>query len=480
MTLLRHLSGYAPVKIAATLAAFGGIYAFTRLLGPEEYGRYALMFSVMALVHLLTLTWVEAASYRFGGEVEDEKQLQNHFRTALTLLGLSLILATIFGLSLFWMARDHPNYQAFLPYIALLLPLNTIIKIAMEAHRARLEVRRFAMSATAKIVIGFAAGVSLAWQTGLGAVAPFAGLLCGAAIIMLFEGRWVISEGLKGQTDRDQLQAWARYGFPVAFALGLDVLLSSADRFLIAYFMDEAAVGAYAAGYGIADKTGFFLFSWIAIALSPLIMSAYEQEDRLLLDRYFRQFADLLVLIGLPVATGLALVASPLADAMIGEALRDDAKTIIPWVAFAGLLNGFVAIYFTESFNLTKRTKRRAWLMVPPLLINLALNVVLIPKYGLSGAVATTVLSYALALVLMMIAERQLIGLPIPLGTLAKSVFACGLMLPITRIETGLGPWVDLFAMAVTGASIYAIAILALNAGGVRDLLQNWLRRSEA
>ena len=48
MKLLRHLAGYLPVQIASGIAAFGGVYVFTRLLGPEEYGRYALMLSVIA------------------------------------------------------------------------------------------------------------------------------------------------------------------------------------------------------------------------------------------------------------------------------------------------------------------------------------------------------------------------------------------------------------------------------------------------
>ena len=73
MKLLRHLAGYLPVNIASGIAAFGGVYVFTRLLGPEEYGRYALMFSVMTLVHLLSLTAAESAAFRFAGKLKRKK-----------------------------------------------------------------------------------------------------------------------------------------------------------------------------------------------------------------------------------------------------------------------------------------------------------------------------------------------------------------------------------------------------------------------
>ena len=45
MKLLRHLAGYLPVQVANGIAAFGGVFVYTRLLDPDEYGRYALMFS---------------------------------------------------------------------------------------------------------------------------------------------------------------------------------------------------------------------------------------------------------------------------------------------------------------------------------------------------------------------------------------------------------------------------------------------------
>ncbi|MEL6757449.1 MAG: oligosaccharide flippase family protein, partial [Pseudomonadota bacterium] len=95
MKLLRHLAGYLPVKIASGIAAFGGVYVYTRLLGPEDYGRYALMFSVMTLVHMLSLTSAEAAAFRFAGEAREKNQLPDHFRTTLSLTFRSLAIAAV-------------------------------------------------------------------------------------------------------------------------------------------------------------------------------------------------------------------------------------------------------------------------------------------------------------------------------------------------------------------------------------------------
>ena len=70
MQLIKHLTGYLPVSLAHGLVGFGGVYVFTRLLGPEDFGRYALMFSVMVLIHTVTVTWAEASSYRFAATAQ--------------------------------------------------------------------------------------------------------------------------------------------------------------------------------------------------------------------------------------------------------------------------------------------------------------------------------------------------------------------------------------------------------------------------
>ena len=136
MKLLRHLAGYLPVNIASGIAAFGGVYVFTRLLGPEEYGRYALMLSAMALIHTLSLTPAEAAAYRFAGEAEAKRKLPDHFRTVLSLTFRSLVLTAGLIAVLALCLGRLPEYLKILPWIAVLTPMNSYLQMALEAHRA--------------------------------------------------------------------------------------------------------------------------------------------------------------------------------------------------------------------------------------------------------------------------------------------------------------------------------------------------------
>jgi O-antigen/teichoic acid export membrane protein len=61
----RGVWGYLPANIVQGVVGFLAIILFTRLLSPEDFGRYALAFSVMTLAHVAVFSWLEAAMARF-------------------------------------------------------------------------------------------------------------------------------------------------------------------------------------------------------------------------------------------------------------------------------------------------------------------------------------------------------------------------------------------------------------------------------
>ena len=255
----------------------------------------------------------------------------------------------------------------------------------------------------------------------------------------------------------------------------LDLILSAADRFLIALFLGEAAVGEYAAGYGVADKSVLLICAWAAMAASPLVMAAYERGGAEAAAEESRGLIRTLLLIGVPAATGLALVATPLSEALIGEAVRDGAREIIPWIAFAGLLNGLIIHYYSEVFNLAHRTGELALLMLIPAGANIVLNLILIPQLGLFGAVLATLLSYGLGLAVLAMVGRRLVPLPMPLLDLAKIAIAALAMCPVIWSLPTWGSWPELLLKAALGGLTYGVVAFALDAGGARGFVSERL-----
>ncbi|MEM9739391.1 MAG: polysaccharide biosynthesis C-terminal domain-containing protein [Pseudomonadota bacterium] len=471
MSLLQHLTGYAPARLAHALAAFGGVYVFTRLLGAEEYGRYALLVSLLAMVHTASVTWAEAAAYRFAGAARGAGKTADHYAGALRLVGLSG-LGGLMVLAMLWIVlRQIPGYGPAIPVLGALLITGCLVQLAQETHRAEMRVERYSLNEVVHILGGFALGSAVAWQLDFGAVSPLIGLLTARSVVAVREGIWLARAAKGGRASLHESQAWFAYGAPVAAALVLDIVLSASDRFLIAAFLGEAAVGAYAAGYGVADKTVLMLCAWPAIAASPLLMARFEAAGATAAGKSAKALITTVLLTALPAATGLALVAQPLSEAMIGTALRDQAAAIIPWIAFAGLLNGLLVYVASEPFQLTRRTGLRAGLMLVPAILNIGLNLVLLPLLGMMGAVYATVISYGVGLVLLAAIGNRLVQLDWPFGEAIKIALACVAMAPAVWVVPNIGGWPQLAFEAAAGGAVYAFTTFMLDAGGVRDFV---------
>ena len=103
-----------------------------------------------------------------------------------------------------------------------------------------------------------------------------------------------------------------------------------------------------------------------------------------------------------------------------------------------------------------------------PALANLALNLLLIPRLGLMGAVWATTISYGLGLAASILLGRRRIPLPLPLGTLWRSGAACLAMTFVVVLIPAYGGLLELAVKATAGAAVYGAVAFGLDAGGAR------------
>ena len=148
----------------------------------------------------------------------------------------------------------------------------------------------------------------------------------------------------------------------------------------------------------------------------------------------------------------------------------------MPWIAFAGVMNGFITYYAQRAFILSRNTGVLAMTMVAPVLINVGLNLYMIPLYGLKGAVWATLVAYGAGLVLSLIIARRYFPLPLPLKALIQCTFAClvmaGIVLALPSAVDSLPDVAELLIKAGVGAVVYGFVAFAINASNCRDLIK--------
>jgi O-antigen/teichoic acid export membrane protein len=458
----RGVMGYLPVQIVQALAGFGAVIAFTRLLSPESYGQYALAYSVATLSQTVFLTWNEAATGRFTAAETAGAGLASHMRTLHRAVWVMVAVVLAVSAPLLLVLPLDPALKLAIGAGVLAFALKSALRLVMERMRATGDVRGFA---TIDILVtggGFLAGMALA-LAGWGAVAPLAGygILVAACLAWFWPGEVRRARG--GVVDSARLRRNIGYGVPVALALVASLALATADRFLIATFLDHASVGAYHAGYSVGNRLLDILFVWLSLAGGPALVAALERGGPEALTRAAREQGELLIWLALPATTGLALVSGPLIGILVGEDLRAQAAAVTPWIAVAAFFAGLHTHYFGQAFTLGRRTGLLVGVVAAPALLSIALNILLVPRFGLIGAAWATTISYVLGALLSAVLGRKVLILPVPWTALARAGLASGIMAAAVVALPSPGGWLELLGKAGVGAVTYGGAMLILD-----------------
>jgi len=471
----RGVLGYLPVNVVQGVVGLLTIVLFTRVLDPTQYGVYALAFSVGSLTQTILLTWTEAAMARFLATRAEDGRLADHFATLYRLWIGAAVVVPLACVAVAVSPLHAPLKVAVIAALACAL-VNSLTKLALERRRAAGEVSSAALLTIIQNAGGFVLGLALAFA-GLGGAAPILGVGAISALCVALVLPGELKRLAGGKFDRALAHAYAAYGLPVALSLILALVLASTDRLLLGAFLDEATVGVYHAGYSLGSRTLDVVFIWLSMAGAPALISALERGGQAALSEAAHEQASFMTLLTLPAAVGLALVARPLADLMIGVDLRTGASHVTPWIAASGWLSGVTTHYLLHAFTLGRRTPLLIVSMSAPAIANVLLNLVLIPRMGLDGALWATTVSYGLGAVAAWILGRRHCPLPIPWAVLAKAGAACVAMALVVRLLPAPGGVLELVLKAGVGAAVYGVIVLGLDVGGLRGKLSGLIRR---
>ncbi len=184
-----------------------------------------------------------------------------------------------------------------------------------------------------------------------------------------------------------------KQSWPLIMASMVIMVYMKIDQIMIKNMLGDEANGNYAAAVRISE-TWYFIPMVICSSLFPAIINAKNRNDgsyQLRLQKLF----DLMVGIALAVAIGITFLGKPIILLLFGEAYTDsiDVLTIHIWAGIFVSL-GVASSMWLVNENLQKLSFYRT---AAGAVVNIILNFLLIPKYGITGAAFTTLLSQFVA-----------------------------------------------------------------------------------
>jgi O-antigen/teichoic acid export membrane protein len=342
-----------------------------------------------------------------------------------------------------------------------------------EQARATIQPRYYMGLQLTRAALTTGLGVAFI-KLGMGWWGPLLGMAVGNALpaFYAFGHDW---RGIRLGIDFNLLAAIARYGIPLSLTVGLTIVISNSDRYVIAYFLGKSAEGIYAAAADFTTQTLTLLMMAISLAILPLAMKAYEDHGPDAAREQMRHNATLLLAIGVPAVVGLMLLAGNVSHCFLGKDFRQEAARIMPIIAFGTFLAGYKAYHLDSAFQFVHRTIYQVWIVLIAAVVNVALNFLVVRRYGIIGAASASVVAYVVSMVLTASYGRKHFALPFPTREFLKVLAAsCAMAAALYLLRDYRGS-IALAGQVSAGGMVYGLVLIAFNFFDLRGVVLNRL-----
>ena len=278
----------------------------------------------------------------------------------------------------------------------------------------------------------------------------------GAFLLMFF---YLIKEFGFAIPTFSRMREYLRYSLPLIPATVSAWIVSSSDRYLIAYFLGVSYAGLYSPGYSIG--TVIFMFGTPVVAvLTPTISKLYEEDKSEEVKKYLSYSLKYFLLLAIPSVFGLTILSKQLLIILTTGEIANQGYLVVPFVALSALLYQIGGVY-GQILMLTKKTRIMGITSILAAVTNFILNLIFIPSFGIVGAAITTLIAYSLIAVIIIFSSLKYFTFDTDWLFLLKSISASILMsiaiLLVNPIQT-----LDVLVWVGIGAGMYVCVLFLL------------------
>ncbi len=194
------------------------------------------------------------------------------------------------------------------------------------------------------------------------------------------------------------------YGMPMLPLILLTPFLNFSDRYFLKIFCSIEDVGKYSIAYKFGMLINMFLVVPVQRSWGPQMFQVgieSKENEKIHHDiTFYYSFVGLFIFLGLSLFSERLLI-------IFSNVNYQSVSWIIPWISLAYFIGGF-RVFLQASASISDRTDLFIKIGIYSMISNLILNFILIKSFGITGAVASTVLSYFVLVILLFLASKSI------------------------------------------------------------------------
>lgn len=447
---------------------------FTRAMTVSDYGILSIVNAVMGLMKIFYELGVGASATRYYYECNNDEERTTLFSTLfIFMLTFAIVVSMLIVLFAEPLWNRFVKEVAFFPYVVMGLTtvsLGTIFVLARTLFRVQGRASAFVKISFLQTVLFVTVSIPAVVFLRLGAIGPLAaGIAVGTVFFPV--SVFFLRKYLRFRFSRKVLKKCLAFGIPDMPTQFGNVLLKTANQFLLEHYWSVALVGLYSVAFAVAN----ILFELIITAVHWAVQPFYYQMDKEESEEKAKEIFSYVAMINTTVILFLGLFAIFLGRELLvifASSKYADAEPAIVTLAVSAI---FQYLYFIPSRVLYLKKKT---IYLPPLLFlavacNIGLSVLFIPEYGIIGAAWATLLSFLVRTVITLIISQRVYYVPYDYLRISKAVLA---FLVVFYIKDYLPAWPIhlLIPLKLAILSLYPVLLLAFGFFEKRELRWLW------
>jgi O-antigen/teichoic acid export membrane protein len=370
---------------------------YSNLISTSEFGNYALLMSVYAIISVLYQFGMHGTLNKFYIEEYDEGRRKIIFSTLLNFIILFGVIFTVlfcltakpiseivFGStkysSLFILIFNSLLIETLCFYILLLLKTKELSRLAVTYSGTGAI-----LNLIFNIVFVFILRLSVA-----GII--FAQLI--SSMILLVIMLKVIRDDYVLKLDTNILKVLLKFAYPLLFAGFLSAAVDVADRFILNYFLGTSEVGIYSLAYRIAMVMNVFVISfrtaWNPYSLNLFYSENYKSTYGVTLSKLVAISCIILLTVSL---FSKYLFEINLFGFHLFNPMYKSGIIILPLVLTGYIFSGISSFYSVYP-NISNKSFHFLASDLIAFVSNIIVNLIFIPKYGIIGAAFATAIGF--------------------------------------------------------------------------------------
>ena len=407
--LIKHSAVYGMTETVSRGIGFVLVFIYARLLTDTEIGIRSSIYSTAALLGIVYTLGLDNAFLRYYMDEEFENKKEEVFSTAFyfsTFIGVFFLAAAmLYSEPLSFLLTKSSSFEYITRLIFIILIFDTIVIYPTLILRAENRLVYFSLIALARFILFIFMNLTLVWMIGRGLKGVFEANFI-VVILLSILLLPVYRNYLRLRISPFILKRMLIFGIPTIFTVLCMRVIDFSDRFVILYLLGEkgaAELGGYSVAYTLG-MVGIMVFvNSFRLAWQPFFLSHKNNPDA---GNLFSRVATYYsIFIGF-VFLGITLFRREIFALYASKNFKLSLSEIVPFVSCAYIFFGFYIIMLAGIF-IREKTKVLPLVTFTGAALNLGLNFIFVPVFGVIGAAYTTVIAYVSMVIFMYIISRR-------------------------------------------------------------------------